>query len=93
MVVMVEALNCAMSVAVGTVPPTQLLPMFQSLLPGVRLQTGGPAGVAVMTRKTSRAPWTRLRFVAPVKLPVVARLNVPVRGPVELSTGKMRLAV
>ena len=53
MVVMVEVLNCAMSVAVGTVLVVQLVPVFQSLLPGVALQTGGAAAPAVMTRKTS----------------------------------------
>src|ERR1700747_274072 len=52
MVVMVEALNCAMSVAVGTV--VQFVPVFQSLVPGAAFQAIGPAPAEPeMTRKTS----------------------------------------
>ncbi len=45
-----------------------------------------------MTRKTSCGLYCRLKTAAP-KLPVVFRVNVPVSGPVELSTGKTWLVV
>ena len=46
MVVMVDVLNCAMSVGVGTVLVSQFVPVFQSLVPGAALQTGcAPAPV------------------------------------------------
>jgi hypothetical protein len=54
MVVMVEALNCAMSVAVGTELVCQLVPVFQSLLPGTVRQTGAAAPLAMRIRNASR---------------------------------------
>ena len=52
MVVVAEVLNCAISVAVGTVLVVQLAAVFQSLVPGVALHAGAPP--ALMTRNTSR---------------------------------------
>jgi hypothetical protein len=52
MMVMVELLNCAMSLAVGTVLVVQLVPVFQSLVPGTAFQASGTAG-ALSMRKTS----------------------------------------
>src|SRR3954469_535257 len=92
-VVVVEALNCAMSVAVGTVLVVQLVPVFQSLVPGVAFHAGGAAPPASMTRKTSRGLYGRLT-VTPLPKPLVVRVvNVPVSDPNELSTGKTWLVV
>ena len=56
MVVMVDALNSAMSVGVGTVSDSQLVPVFQSLVPGANFHTGAAAALAVMMRKASCGP-------------------------------------
>ena len=72
MVVMVDALNCAMSVGVGTVLVSQLVPVFQSLVPGAALQTGGRAGGGNEEEGRVRAVGEAYALQPP-KSPVVAR--------------------